>query len=683
MKLSELKSPRHLSWILPTAIGLLVYLSTLCRTVYVGDAGEFSLDFKTLGIAHPPGYPLFTLIGRAFVMLTTFLKPAFSANLLAMLLAVAAIPAFYFLLQYSQRSQERGVASSYLAGLMSLLWAFSPLYWGQTVAVEVYGLNLVFTALILVLLFSEYPRKWFLISYLYGLALAHHPTALAVLPVLIYEFFTAPKNVRTCQYWRYAALFLLGLSVYLYLPTRASVDPVADWGHPATLGLFFNHITAAQYQHVAAFSLSNLLSSVKLFFSLLLGSWWWLGTLLAVWGALLGFRRKERLVIDAIILLVADLLLISFYRIPDIDAYYLPGLLACFLLICRAVYWLWDLLAAKNLGALVYAGGGLSVLLLILLNYSRLDRSADQLSYNYGKLILDTAVSGTIFTHDDNASFSSLYLRYAENYRPDVEIYDQAVRLKALVEKAGALSGHPVNDYEAAREIILQKAPGRKFLAKSHFPYDENWYKVQAKYFPSGILYSTSAVSIAAQLPQPTEDKIPDDFKSLQMLINIELSRAEDAMHNIPPMRDLADESVQRAQSYLADEPRGALHNQLGIALRHLGMLDAALGSYQKGLESARLNDSERKEIIFNISNIHKDRGNQFLASGQYQQSVNAFSKALEYDPQNSRLLYNVGAIYLKYLNRPDKGIPYFESYLELNPGDEQTRQLVEENKKK
>ena len=80
MQTIEKKTFPEYAWLIPLLISGIVYFMTVCRTVYVGDSGEFSLVFKTLGIAHPPGYPLFTLIGHFFITITPFLKPAFSAN---------------------------------------------------------------------------------------------------------------------------------------------------------------------------------------------------------------------------------------------------------------------------------------------------------------------------------------------------------------------------------------------------------------------------------------------------------------------------------------------------------------------------------------------------------------------------------------------------------------------------
>jgi len=48
------------------AIPFAAYLLTLCPTVYVGDSGELTTAAATLGIPHPPGYPLYVLLGYAF-----------------------------------------------------------------------------------------------------------------------------------------------------------------------------------------------------------------------------------------------------------------------------------------------------------------------------------------------------------------------------------------------------------------------------------------------------------------------------------------------------------------------------------------------------------------------------------------------------------------------------------------
>ena len=60
-----------------------VYLITLCPTVYVGDSGEFTTAAYTLGITHPPGYPLYVLLGKIFTLIIPFGNIAYRINLMS------------------------------------------------------------------------------------------------------------------------------------------------------------------------------------------------------------------------------------------------------------------------------------------------------------------------------------------------------------------------------------------------------------------------------------------------------------------------------------------------------------------------------------------------------------------------------------------------------------------------
>ncbi len=665
----NLKCLPPLAWILPALAGVLIYFATMCRTVYVGDSGEFALVFKTLGIAHPPGYPLFTLLGHLFVSLTAFFPPAFSANLFSVLIAAALLPILVLLVKE---------AGPFLAGILTLLWAFSPLYWGETVGVEVYTLNLLFIAGIAAFALSSHPKKWHLIAFLFGLSLAHHLTSLALLPALAY----AVVQDRSARGWKQSLtqllLFCLGLSIYLYLPVRAGRSPLADWGHPATLNLLFHHITAAQYQQATAFSLANFLQSFRLFFSLFLDSWSWLGIASLLLGTIFGWKSGSRCMRFAWILLLSNIILVAFYRIPDIDPYYLPALLAGWMLICEGAIRLIASHPSSTLRRAVYAAAGASVICLLALNFSEIDRSKTDLARQYGKWILDTAGSGTVFTQDDNASFATLYLRYAEGYHTDVEVYDQASRLFALAHAAGRLAGGIIPDYQTARRIYLQRAPGPKHLVKMLYPYDSDWMTTDIPLYSNGILISSELPARKPAFPLFTTDASPEDFKSRQILINSTLTQGEHYLRQSPPDSALALLSFKKALDLLRDEPRAALLNQLGISFRHLRMEDLALQAYDFALKAPRIAASEREEILFNISNIYKDRGNRLAAVQDLRGALDAFLTALRYDPENSGLLYNVGVIYINYLNDPARGIPYLESYLRLNPQDAKVRDLID-----
>ncbi len=657
-------------WTIPLLIGAALYLSTVCRTVFIGDSGEFSLVFKTLGIAHPPGYPLFTLIGRTFTALTAFLQPASSANLLNVAIALAVIPVIFTLFD--------GRKGPLLAGIITLIWTATPLYWSETVGVEVYTLNLFFIVLITVLAQGNTPRKWILICYIMGLALAHHPLVITVVPPLLLVLYWERKSFNYNIIPYCAAALILGLTIYFYLPLRSSLEPLADWGAPENLTRFIAHITGSQYQHAADFNLANFWGSFKLFAGIFYNNWRWPGMIIILAGLAVNLKYNIKRTLFALLLLVSNLILVSFYAIPDIDSYYLPAMLACLIIAGDFIVWSAEKLQVRWARQGILVTAALLAILLATANYTRINRSDYRLAEDYGKLILDTAGRGTVFTAGDIASFPALYLRYAEDYRPAVEVYDRALRLEALMRAAEELSGKKVSDYQTARNIYLRRAPGAKHLVKSHHAYEEEWLTVPVQIHSNGILYSTPPLPVKSAISRFNLETTAGDFKSRQILINLTLSRGEESLNTMPPDSAGARRDFAQAFDILQDEPRASLHNQLGVFFRHFRFRDLALRAYQGGLEAERLSSKERAEITFNISNIHKDAGNDYIAKGDFRRAAEAYAQALKFDSTNPKLYYNVGVILMQRLNSPEKALPYLETYLRLNPGDKQVKSMLE-----
>src|SRR5579859_4626763 len=80
--------------LLPAGLALVLYLATCSPTINFLDSGELTTVAWTLGIAHPPGYPLYTLISSAFIQLPLG-PPAWRMNLLSALFAAGAVGLFY------------------------------------------------------------------------------------------------------------------------------------------------------------------------------------------------------------------------------------------------------------------------------------------------------------------------------------------------------------------------------------------------------------------------------------------------------------------------------------------------------------------------------------------------------------------------------------------------------------
>ena len=127
--------------------GFVFYAATAAPSVATlfDDSLEFQVVLPTLGITHPSGYPLYTLLGKLFTLLIPFRDAAGRANLLSALCAGAALGVLYLLAQ--KVAGNRAAAATATA-----LFALSPARWSQATIAEVYALHGLFVVLFLNLL---------------------------------------------------------------------------------------------------------------------------------------------------------------------------------------------------------------------------------------------------------------------------------------------------------------------------------------------------------------------------------------------------------------------------------------------------------------------------------------------------------------------------------------------------
>ncbi|MEW6104354.1 MAG: DUF2723 domain-containing protein [bacterium] len=130
-----------------------VYLHTLTPSVGLHDSGELITVAYTLGIAHPPGYPLYTLLGKLWTTIIPIGSIAFRMNMQSALFASLAVMMTYFItLKVSGRAEERKNGRIISSVVASLILAFSATFWEQAVIAEKYTLNAFFASLLIFIL---------------------------------------------------------------------------------------------------------------------------------------------------------------------------------------------------------------------------------------------------------------------------------------------------------------------------------------------------------------------------------------------------------------------------------------------------------------------------------------------------------------------------------------------------
>ncbi len=288
---------KKLTYIFGLAAALIafsVYLMTLAPTVWFIDSGELAAVATTLGIAHPTGYPLFTIIGHIFSMLPIGSSEIYRLNLMSSFFCALGIFVFFLLMKYllskgeesstikvpdKNKNQTKSPATQVkeklislpniivysAAGFASLVLAFSKTYWGAANSVEVYPIHVFFlVTLMLVFLKAIFntkrnnsdgtfitQNKYYLIfAFMLGLSFTNHLTTILLAPACLTLFFYTNLNDKQRLYKLLgfmAICFVVGFSLYLYLPIRAGMNPTFIWGNPFNFERFYWHITGKQF----------------------------------------------------------------------------------------------------------------------------------------------------------------------------------------------------------------------------------------------------------------------------------------------------------------------------------------------------------------------------------------------------------------------------------------------------
>ena len=173
-------------------IAEILYLRTMAPTFSFWDCGEFIATAVTLGIPHPPGAPLFLLLGRLFSMIPFFSDIGARVNLISTLASAATIMLTYLIIvrlitHYrltgpDQWNLAEKVSAYGGAVVGALALALSDSFWFNAVEAEVYALSSLFTALVVWLMLRWYEEdpapgheRWLLlVMYIIGLSIGVH-----------------------------------------------------------------------------------------------------------------------------------------------------------------------------------------------------------------------------------------------------------------------------------------------------------------------------------------------------------------------------------------------------------------------------------------------------------------------------------------------------------------------------
>jgi hypothetical protein len=325
-------------------ISLLFYLKTLAPTVLYYDPTGFpdsvvlQIQAIVLGIPHTTGYPTWVMLAHLFTYLP-FGDPAYRVNLSSAVFASATVLLVYLL---CLRLTKRVVPSCVAA----LLFGLSRAFWSQAVITEVYTLNALFVALVIFLLLlwrdTREDRHLLLACFSMGLALTNHLTSGLLLPAgVLFVGLVDRRKLRDMRLTlKGAALFLIALTPYLYLPIRASMNPALNREAPDDLVSFFRLVSGAGFaDRMFVYGPAGLAGRAQQYLSdYLAHQFVCVPSLLlaAVGGVWLFLRNRQALAMLAFVYL-GWLVYALEYGIRDVYVFYIPTYLILALFVAAGV----------------------------------------------------------------------------------------------------------------------------------------------------------------------------------------------------------------------------------------------------------------------------------------------------------------------------------------------------------
>ena len=458
-------------------VSLLLYSWTLAPTVTLVDSGELIVASHFLGVAHPPGFPLYLVLAHIAsivpignvaqrVHLASALFAASAAALTTLL--VAELITAQASIQTPRKGKKKKGAEKRISLSVSpsfitlapafaggLLIACSRTLWSYATIAEVYTLNTSLIAAIFWLM-AKWRRKileatpptginrkhdWLLYcaAGVFGLALGvHHVTVALTLPALALLVWATqgPRFFASKRLLYAAGLALASLViVYSYLPISASHHPTINWGDPRSLRAIWAHITGKQYQVFFLFEANMVGKQLTEFVKLLFREFgpWWLPVVpgLAMVGAVQLFKRDRVIFWFLGLLALADIAYgVSYVIAEDKDAYYLPAFLA---FAVAAAFGLQSLLSSRVLNrgstttlrltaaALVFVAAACA----LITNWSFDNRRNYFIAHDYVRNIFGSMEHDSLLlTLDWQVVSPMFYTREVEHLRPDVKVID-------------------------------------------------------------------------------------------------------------------------------------------------------------------------------------------------------------------------------------------------------------------
>ncbi|MFH1379040.1 MAG: DUF2723 domain-containing protein [bacterium] len=696
------------------------YLHTIAPSVApYRDSGEMVTVIAHEGVAHPPGYPLYILVGNVCMRVIPFGNTAYKINIVSALASALFIAFVYALLNYLFPA-----AGSRLIGLFCLILASGGNFWYVSQVSEMYSANMFACAVLLWLLIRDqqnpyYARRMILASFLAGVLLGFRMDLVLAFPaLLIYVIPVLKKHKDNIIEFSFCSisLFVIGFSVYLYLLIRSKNNPVINWGSPDTLGKLMAVISRKSHGHTLDLLSVNyaagalFLPEIWIYIKHLFWEFTPAGIPLMCAGGYYIYQRSRQLFMSLSLgFLCTGPIFIFLSNMPPnphalaiMEPHYLLPDLFAFCLASGSMY-----LIARNTRKI--AAGLVFLLVLGNLFHFRY-RAAMRHNFFTGDYVKNIfrslPLDGIGIAKEDVQLFSLWHAQYVEKYRTETPVIAQGLagsawHQKNLNKKFPELHLLPLRKPEQWEEFIRSNRPSKIFVT-GDVPYHESSEIVSASY---GLLNQL-------QLKEDTGNAMPSAYTPVNLMNEFYVERGiyryeyqlneQRNFFNADLIEEYSSAWRKLGFEYVKIDayPQAIYCFYRGITQKtlaptpfyHLGYVYFKQERFQRARDTYEIAIAKFKDYIkltreyhtlpdvvagikkeFSEAHQHCGVVNQKLDNPE--EAVRHFEQSIELNPRSAQSYYNLGTIYWNkdWL----KVIYYLEQALKIEPDNAQYRNVL------
>lgn len=435
---------RHIDKLLLFLSTLLVYTYTAPPSVFLGDSGDMTTAAALFGVAHDPGYPLYSFLGFIWIKLFAIGTIAWRMNVFSAIFAAGGVVLVYIIVKYVTKN-------TLAAFVAAATLAFSSTYWLFGTTAEVFSLHAFLSLLFLYALvrfYVKHEKKYiYLAAFAFSLSIAHHHTIILWVPGAVILLFAS-------KFWRYlrvrdifTALIITASGVlwYFYLPISQWLSGLYYWNDGMSIrgvmDIFFRKSYGTFDIQIggAAVEAGGRAQYLPVYGLLFLYNFSIFGGILAVIGAIWGFVQRRVITVALLLnfvvsgllfLAYAGLQLSGLFRLGMIEKFSVMSFCIIALFIGFGVDWVtssgllqrfFERLQIQRAGVILRGMVVLLPVYLLISHWPALNLRNYWGGWAIGMdMFINAPPHSIIGVTSDTMSFNSRYLTDVENFRNDV-----------------------------------------------------------------------------------------------------------------------------------------------------------------------------------------------------------------------------------------------------------------------